>query len=216
METLKGQDPVGDEADAVPMRERIKGLATELLVRHGYRGVSFGDLAEALGTTRANIHYHFGNKVALVDAVIEDYVAAASRRFARTWIDPDTSFVAKIEETVASNYQLYLKYNASDEGGLPWSLIARMRQDSEVIGERSRAVLKKFGADLHGYVVTAVETAIRRGELVASAPVEDIAIQIVAIMDSAGHISQNAGSFARLEQLYYAFGRVVMHAYGRR
>ena len=44
------------------MRDRVKELALEFLIKHGYRGVSFGDLADALETTRANIHYHFGNK----------------------------------------------------------------------------------------------------------------------------------------------------------
>jgi hypothetical protein len=38
-------------------------------------------------------------------------------------------------------------------------------------------------------------------------------VQIVSIIDSAGPITQDAGSFARLEHLYLAHMRVVAHAY---
>lgn len=36
------------------MRRQIKALARDLLIERGYRGVSFGDIATALDTTRAN------------------------------------------------------------------------------------------------------------------------------------------------------------------
>ena len=198
----------------ISMRDRIKALATDLLIRYGYRGVSFGDLAEPLGITRANIHHHFGNKLALVEEVLDDYVRVTSMRFREIWTAPSASFFQKIEETVAYNRERYLKFNSGGDGGQPWSLIGRMRQDSDALSERGRALLKTFGIELYGYVVSAVETAKERGELVASAPVDDIALQIVAIINSAGPITQDAGDFERLEELYLAFGRIIRHAYG--
>ena len=41
-------------------------------------------------------------------------------------------------------------------------------------------------------------------------------MQIVSIIDSAGPITQDAGSFARLEHLYLAHMRVIAHAYSKR
>src|ERR1700730_4735212 len=71
------------------MRDRVKELALEFLIKHGYRGVSFGDLADALETTRANIHYHFGNKEGLVEAVLEDYVDVTSADLHAIWTQPE-------------------------------------------------------------------------------------------------------------------------------
>jgi TetR/AcrR family transcriptional repressor of nem operon len=198
------------------MRHRIKALTTELLIRHGYRGVSFGDLAEALGTTRANIHYHFGNKLSLVEEVLADYVEDTSARFRAIWTDRTTSLFGKIEATAAYNRSRYLRFNPARNTGRPWSLIARMRQDSEALSAESRHTLRAFGAELEAVVTDAIEAAKANGELVASAPTEDIALQIVGLVNSAGPITQDAGNFERLEQLYLAFGRVIIHAYGSR
>jgi AcrR family transcriptional regulator len=52
----------GDASQNRPTRERIKAIAEDLYVLRGHDGFSFGDIAEAVGTTRANIHHHFGNK----------------------------------------------------------------------------------------------------------------------------------------------------------
>lgn len=41
-------------------------------------------------------------------------------------------------------------------------------------------------------------------------------MQIVSIIDSAGPITQDAGSFARPEHLYLAHNRVISHAYSKR
>ena len=46
-------------------------------------------------------------------------------------------------------------------------------------------------------------------------PVEDIALQLVSIANSAGPITQDAGDFDRLEQLYEAFARIMTQAFGQ-
>ncbi len=46
-------------------------------------------------------------------------------------------------------------------------------------------------------------------------PTDDVALQLVSIANSAGPITQDAGNFDRLEQLYLAFARIITHAYGK-
>jgi TetR/AcrR family transcriptional regulator, transcriptional repressor for nem operon len=89
-----------------------------------------------------------------------------------------------------------------------------MRQDSDALSQRSQRGLKAFGMELEALVASAIEAAKDCHELVPSAPARDIALQIVAIVNSAGPITQDSGSFERLEQLYLAFGRIIIHAYG--
>lgn len=205
---------VPDGGNDTSMRARIKALALDLLIQHGYRGVSFGDLAAALATTRANIHYHFGHKQTLVEEVLLDYVRETTEAMRAIWTAPDMAFAEKIERNLAYSRRRYAKYNPPGQEGRNWSLIARMRQDSAVLTPRGHEALQRFGRDLGGCITSAIEIAKRRGEFVASMPVEDVTLQLVGIANSAAPITQDAGSFDRLEQLYLGFTRLITHAYG--
>ena len=197
------------------MRDRIKGEATELLIRHGYRGLRFGDIADRLGTTRANIHYHYGTKERLVEEVVEGYLRVTLDRFRAVWLDEGASLDDKIRGTMAFNRERYRKFNRRGAGAKPWSLIARMRLERDLLTERTNAGLRNFAVELESFVTAAIELAKERGELAPDAPVRDIALQLVCIANSAGSITQDAGGFVELEQLYLGFARIVAHAYGR-
>jgi TetR/AcrR family transcriptional repressor of nem operon len=197
------------------MRDQIKALAEDLLIQHGYRGVSFGDLAKILGMTRANIHYHFGNKQSLVEEVLDDYVRLTSSTLRDIWTASDMSLARKIEAMTEYSRKRYIKYNPLGKKGRPWSLIARMRQDGDALTPRARAALKQFGRDLNASIVAAIEEASARNELAPWLPVEDVALLLVSIANSAGPITQDAGSFDRLEALYGAFARIMSHAFGQ-
>jgi hypothetical protein len=58
--------------------------------------------------------------------------------------------------------------------------------------------------------------AMAKGELRPETPVDDVTLQLVAIANSADPITQDDGSFDRLEQLYLAFARIIAHAYGHK
>ncbi len=196
------------------LRARIKSLALDLLIQHGYRGVSFGDMAKTLGTTRANIHYHFGSKQNLVEEVLEDYVEATLAALKQVWTTPGLSLARKIEAMVEYSRKRYAKYNRPGGKGRPWSLIARMRQDSDALTPKGRAALQRFGKELNACIVLAIEDAKARKEFASWMPVQDVALQLVSIANSAGPITQDAGDFDRLEQLYAAFTRIMAHAFG--
>jgi TetR/AcrR family transcriptional regulator, transcriptional repressor for nem operon len=202
---------------ASPMRVRIKTLTVELLVRHGCRGLRFADIADALGTTRATVHYHFGNKERLIEEVVEDYVAGTLERFRLTWESAGPTLVERIQGTIAFNRERYERFNgAAGGGGRAWSLIARMRLERDLLSPSARLALERFRTELDAMVTAAVAGAKEAGELTAEAPVEEIARQLVAIANSSGSITVDAGSFDVLEHLYLGFARIVDHAYGRK
>ena len=70
------------------MRDQIKKIATELLIRHGFHGTSFRNIADRLDITTTNIHYHFGNKEKLVEEVVRDYVKSTCARHEAIWTNP--------------------------------------------------------------------------------------------------------------------------------
>jgi TetR/AcrR family transcriptional repressor of nem operon len=202
------------EARRASMRDQIKQVATDLLVRHGYRGVSFGNIAPLLGTTRANIHYHFGSKRQLVERVLEEYVEDTLARYRSIWTDPSMSFDDKVKASAAFNRERYVKFNTPHDNGNSWSLISRLRNDSDVIGEAAVDTLRRFGQEIEVYMSEAATMAVRKGEFVADAPVDAIVVQIVSIANTAGQITQDAGNFERLQELYLAFAETVRAAYG--
>ena len=53
------------------VRERLLEAARELFTRHGYDGVSMRRLARDAGATPAMIHYYFGDKQGLYEALLE-------------------------------------------------------------------------------------------------------------------------------------------------
>lgn len=194
------------------MRDKIRSIATELLIRNGFQGLRFRDIADRLGTTRANIHYYYGNKLNLADEVIVDYVQQTLTNWEGIWRS-DRLFQEKILGMMESNRQRYLRYNPSSKTGNPWSLIGRMRLERDMIGENAREALCDFGARLENLVIGGIDAAVAKGELSDDIPRSDIALQLVAIANSAGPITQDGGNFDRLEQLYRSFGRVIQHAY---
>jgi TetR/AcrR family transcriptional regulator, transcriptional repressor for nem operon len=203
--------PAASVAEDVPIRGRIREVATEMLIRNGYQGFRFRDIADALDTT--NVHYHFGHKEALCEEVIVAYVDETRERFEAVWSSAAT-FEDKVLAMMESNRERYLKYNPTGDTAHPWSLIARMRLEREVISDRAREVLADFSVALEQMVSRGIVTAIRKQELRPDAPVEDITLQLVAIVNSADPITQDAGSFGRLETLYRGLARIVLHAYG--
>jgi len=196
------------------MKDEIKHVTVALLLRHGYQGLRFRDIAEQLGVTRANIHHHYGNKLNLCEEVIVEYVDRTLEAWTANWTGDSTLF-EKVEGMMESNRKRYLQFNPTGRTAHPWSLIGRMRLESNVIGPRAREALANFASELNRLVIAGVEQAVVNGELSADAPRADIALQLVAIADSAGWITQDGGDFSRLEQLYRSVIRIVDNAYGR-
>ncbi|MEM9633069.1 MAG: TetR/AcrR family transcriptional regulator [Pseudomonadota bacterium] len=55
------------------MKDEIMKIAEDQLLRGGYARLNFGSIAKMLETTRANLHYHFGNKETLAIEVVRDF-----------------------------------------------------------------------------------------------------------------------------------------------
>ncbi|MBN9315683.1 MAG: TetR/AcrR family transcriptional regulator [Devosia sp.] len=194
-----------DESDS---RSAIKQLASDLLVQHGYRGMRYAEIAAQLGITRANIHYHFGSKSALVDEVLADYVAATLGSLREVWADEGTSLADKLSQMMVLSRQRYDRFNARGEPVRPWSLISRLRQDQELLSATGRGLLAKFSTELHDVFAGALSRAAAAGEI--RSDVEAATTLLVAIADSAAPITIAEGGFSGLEAAYGALARLTL------
>lgn len=197
------------------MYDSIKELAKKLLIAHGYHKTTFGVIAKQLGITTTNIHYHFGNKNSLVEEVVKDYVDAAIHGQKSIWLDETKSLQEKVQGEIAYNRNLYRKYNPGGKTHHPWSLIGRLRLESDVLSDEARATLVRFTTEIHGAIETAVGFAIRSGELKRDTPKEDLILLLTHLADSLSVFAQDAGGFERVEQFMNAFSRVVLTKYTR-
>ena len=188
-------------------RSAIKQRAEELLVRHGYRGLRFADIAAQLGITRANIHYHFGTKADLIDEVLADYVTATLDSLRQVWAGESRSLADSLRQMLVFSRQRYDRFNAPGEPVRPWSLISRLRQDQELLSDVGRARLAHFSTELREVFVAALSRIAKTGEIRGN--VEAATTLLVAIADSAAPITLAEGRFAGLEAAYGAFEQLT-------
>ncbi|MGP3958053.1 TetR family transcriptional regulator [Nonomuraea sp. 3N208] len=63
-------------------RRLLVTAAAELFAEKGYRQTSFIDIADKAGISRGSIPWHFGNKLGLLEAVVDDQLQAVLTGFA--------------------------------------------------------------------------------------------------------------------------------------
>jgi len=76
----------GRRAAGEATRARLVRTAGRLFARKGIDAVPVREITDAAGVNTAAIHYHFGSKRGLVQAIIEDWAAELAGRRAR-WLD---------------------------------------------------------------------------------------------------------------------------------
>ncbi|WP_327584901.1 TetR/AcrR family transcriptional regulator [Nonomuraea sp. NBC_00507] len=65
-------------------RRLLVTAAAELFAEKGYRQTSFIDIADKAGISRGSIPWHFGNKLGLLEAVVDDQLQAVLTAFPQT------------------------------------------------------------------------------------------------------------------------------------
>jgi len=92
MARTDAKDRPAERADAT--RERIVGAARELVVEHGYDGVSTGQVLERAGVSRGGLYHHFSGKDDLMAAVLEAVERDFTLRLAAAVADAPDPFTA--------------------------------------------------------------------------------------------------------------------------
>lgn len=209
-------DPTAEPAAApAATRARIRALAEDLYVLRGYEGFSFGDIAQAVGTTRANIHHHFGNKQRLMAELIERFAADAETRIAQVWTGGTDSFAARLAAQLADLRRFYDRFNTRPGDRNIWSPVSRLRLDLPVLGEQASSALERVDRVYDVSLRAALARAVAVGELAADMPVDDIARMLRVILLSCAPMTQDSGSFREIEHLFAAMGRTIAAAWGR-
>jgi AcrR family transcriptional regulator len=197
-----------------PTRERIRAAAEELYVLRGHDGFSFSDIAAAVGTTRANIHHHFGSKRRLMEELVERFAADAERRIAEHWGAPGARFEERMARQLDDLRRFHRRFNGAPGERNVWSPLSRLRLDLPVLGDLAARALERVDRAYDARLRDAVAKAIRSGELARDTPVEDVARLLRVTILSCGPMTQDSGSFREVELLFGTIGRTLAAAWG--
>ncbi|GAB5378247.1 MAG: hypothetical protein AcusKO_47090 [Acuticoccus sp.] len=211
---LDEQRPRSRKAKKTQTRESIKAAVSDMLIRYGYRGTSMSKISEAVGSTTTNIFYHFGSKENLIDEVIEDYVEKAIEAQRGIWTNDALFLRQKIEMVVELNRERHRRFNSEGSTGNAWSLIGRMRMETDVISDRARGDLHRFGDELAEMVREAMQRAKATGELRRITPVDEASRVIANIVNSTSVLTIEMGSFDKVASLVASCTQMLFDAYG--
>ncbi|HKW82620.1 MAG TPA: TetR/AcrR family transcriptional regulator [Burkholderiaceae bacterium] len=196
-------------------RERIRAIAGDLYVLHGHDGFSFGHIADAIGTTRANIHHHFGDKRQLMSELIDRFVSDAEERIVSNWTQPGASFNDRMAAQVDDLRRFYARYNPAPGDRNVWSPLSRLRLDLPVLGDLAVGALRRVDKVYDRCLRAAVAEAVQRGEFVPETPVDDIARVLKVSLSSCGPLTQDSGNFREVEKFLATIARMIQAAWQR-
>lgn len=196
------------------VRQKIKAIATEMFIRHGYNGVTFLDIGKKLGINHSLVHYHFGTKAQLAEEVLRDFSAVGISDNQAIWAHPEKSLFEKFVEARDRMYRRFLLFNPSGKMQHPTGLVSRFSMDAESLTPQLRALVKDTQEELDQCVEAAVRIAIERGELERDTPVELIVLQISSILFVAGPTARYGWEFNRLDDHFRGALLTILMAFG--
>lgn len=137
-------------------RERILDAATELFSRQGVAGTPVKAIATSAGVTPALVHYYFGDRDLLLDAVIEEKVQPLVARFFAGSPSDDEPLAMLVG--IATR----LIHAVTEAPWFPGLWIREVASDDGALRER---VLRRFALERAGALMAPLAAAIGRGQL---------------------------------------------------
>ncbi len=181
--------------------EQIEAIATEMFIRHGYRGVSYLGIGKELGITHSNVHYYYRTKAALAEAVLRRVARETLEATAAIWTDETTSLLEKFVRMRDWTWFSYLRFNPDGRGGRPWGLVSRFSMEADALTPGMRQLIRSILTQLEDEIRAAVRMAVASGELSTDAPIEGITLQIMSVMYLTGQLTRHTAEFSRLDDL---------------
>ncbi|MER6004003.1 TetR family transcriptional regulator C-terminal domain-containing protein [Nonomuraea angiospora] len=148
-------------ADHDQRRAQIARAFQRLLAAEGFAGVSFSRVATEAGISVGLIQHYFTGKDALLRFSYEDAVSRMSERVRARVRDGEAARLPMAEVLLASLAELLpLDEERDVEYRVRQGLQAQALRDTGLAD-----VARRAGGDLLGYVMTAVENGVERGEV---------------------------------------------------
>jgi len=197
----------------LPKKVQIKRAARYLITQRGIGGVSYGDIAKQAETTPANVHYHFGNKETLVNAVFQENFEAVEIVLRDIWLEPGPTLDERI--MLLANYfqERFYEFNDDERGRRPWSMVARAQFEEYLLSPEIQHGIAEMSRRFEQYLAHAIKLAIGNGELRGNAPINDIVLLLTPLWYFSSLLTQHSG-LKKMMRHYAAVRKTLQAAYG--
>lgn len=169
---------------------RALDIAERLVQTRGFNGFSYADIAEALGVTKASLHYHFPSKADLGERLIERYEAG----FLDTLAGID-----KAQQGAAQKLRRYAKIYADVLRANRMCLCGMLASDYATLPKPMRERVRHFFDENERWLARVLEEGRKTGQLAfKGAPIE-LARMIVASLEGAMMLARSYGEPPRFD-----------------
>lgn len=169
---------------------RALDVAERLVQTRGFNGFSYADIAEALGVTKASLHYHFPSKADLGQRLIERYEAVFLELLAG--IDKTQQGAAQKLRQYASIYADVLRANRM-------CLCGMLASDYATLPKPMRERVRHFFDENERWLARVLDEGRKAGQLAfKGAPVE-LARMVVASLEGAMMLARSYGEPPRFD-----------------
>jgi TetR/AcrR family transcriptional repressor of nem operon len=176
---------------------RALDVAERLVQTRGFNGFSYADIAEALGVTKASLHYHFPSKADLGQRLIERYEAAFLETLAR--IDEAQQGAAQKLRRYASIYAEVLRANRM-------CLCGMLASDYATLPKPMRERVRHFFDENERWLARVLEEGRKAGQLAFKGRPVELARMMVASLEGAMMLAR---SYAEPPRFDAAAERVI-------
>ena len=174
--------------------EQILDLAEMLIQTRGYSAFSYQDISDALGITKASIHYHFSSKTDLGIAVVDRYVerfGAALVAIAEDQSQPSTAMLDFYIEP-------YIGYAKTPD---QVCLCGALAGEILVLPPELRARVDRFFRAHQTWLTGILKRGAARGEFKLPAPASKVARLIFGALQGALLVKRTTGDPSQLRDV---------------
>ena len=145
---------------------RILDEGRQLIMKRGYNGFSYADIAAAIGIRKASIHHHFPGKNDLVTAVVEQ-----SRAIIRSQVE----LLANAEPDALEQLRAYAGYweRCIADDSAPFCIAAMLAAELPSLPEDVAEAVKAHFVELSAWLAHILALGVRQGSVVLVASPED-------------------------------------------
>jgi AcrR family transcriptional regulator len=195
-------------------REAFVDVAERLIQSKGYEQMTVQDVLNELDASRGAFYHYFDSKVALLEAVVEHMVDAATAALAPVMADPDLSALAKLERLFTG-----LAGWKSERKELVLALIqVWLSDDNAIVREKLR---RQTVVRIAPLLAAVVRQGRDEGLFTASSP-DDAARVLVSLLQGANEVATelfvarqaNAVSLEVVERTFTAYSEAFERILG--
>lgn len=173
MVQTRHRPPVLPAPDAVETERRILDAAHRVFLRKGTAAARTQEIADEAGVNKALLHYYFGTKSALADAVFVHHVSSFLPMFFAILADEDRSIDAKVRDAIREGIDFHsahpyvagylatelhaeperMERIVAKHGRPPIHVLARQLDEAATAGRIRRIPVEQFVTTLMGAMV---------------------------------------------------------------